>query len=106
MGGPCTETSSSMRSSSARPTTPPTTTTTPTTSTTSSSTSTTTTASSVVNANGWFYLPGYLKGSVPLYQYTHNYPGYQFQHGSNTISSSLIPYWQTNPFLIRGRPQP
>merc|ERR1712107_740154 len=77
-----------------------------TTSTTSSSTSTTTTASSVVNANGWFYLPGYLKGSVPLYQYTHNFPGYQLQHGSNTISNSLIPFWQTNPFLIRGRPQP
>merc|ERR1712211_106223 len=78
-------------------TTTTTTTTNPTTtSTTLSSTSTTTTGSPVVNANGWFYLPGYLKGSVPLYQFTHNYPGYQFQYGSNTISNSLIPYWQTN----------
>merc|ERR1712107_10796 len=68
-----------------------TTTTTPATTitTTTTPTTTTTTGSPVVNANGWFYLPGYLKGSVPLYQYTHNYPGYQLRHGSNTISNSL-----------------
>merc|ERR1712211_166755 len=102
---PATTTTTTTTSTTTTTTT--TTTTNPTTtSTTLSSTSTTTTGSPVVNANGWFYLPGYLKGSVPLYQYTHNYPGYQLRHGPNTISNSLIPFWQTNPFLIRGRPQP